>query len=81
MNTYSKYQCCGSGSVKNTGSGSFINKKTPVILIFSSIKLSKIQFSQSNFFIPDFKCHKIVRFCTKCHKKLSYFAKDKNIPK
>ena len=44
------------------GSGSFIHKKTPCYSNFLVIKLSKIQFRPNNFFIFDFKWHRMFRF-------------------
>ena len=47
---------------ENTGSGSFIHKKTPCYSNDLVIKLSKTQFPPNNFLIFDFKCHMMFRF-------------------
>ena len=52
----------GSGSGKLPEPGPLSTKKTPCNSNFLVIKFSKIQFHPSNFFIFDFKCHRMFRF-------------------
>ena len=61
--------------VQGCGSGSFLHKKTPVILNFG--KLSKIQFSKNIFLSLILSVIRCLDLVIKCQKQFFYFATHK----